>query len=145
MIGFGENVETTGESVQNKMKAVNLYGSASATSALSVIPMTDDVKSFAEQGGNARVQLVYCPVKELEYNTSVTTGQTYSLVVDIKSSVQTAMDNYSSYSAKLDDFFATEDYKNKYGEGLDKFVLQVNLPDLSDGSALTVTSEWSVK
>ncbi len=146
VIGFGENGETTSESVQNKMKAVNLYESTSATSALSVIPMTDDVKSFAEQGGNKRVQLVYCPVKELEYNTSFTTGQTYSLVVDIKSSVQTAMgDNYGSYSDKLDAFFATEDCKNKYGEGLDKFVLQVNLPDLSDGSALTVTSEWSVK
>ncbi len=146
IIGFGENAATATGSEMNKMKEVQLYGSTSATNPVTVISMPDNVQSFADQGGNKRVQLVYCPIKTLEYNTGVTTGKTYDLkLVNIKSDIETAMTNYSTYSQYLDNFFKTDDCKKKYGESLEKFVLQITLPDLSQSGALTVTPEWSVK
>ncbi len=149
IIGFGENADAATGSELNKMAAVRLYGSITATSPVMEIPITNDVQSFATQGGNERVQLEYCPIKTLTYNTAYTTGKTHDLTVDIKSSIKSAMSasgsDYDTYSDNLDAFFATEDCKDKYGESLEKFVLQITLPDLSNASALRVTSEWSVK
>lgn len=144
LIGFGENADATAGSELNKMTEIRLYESVSATSPVSVISIPTDKQSFAGQGGNKRVQLVYCPIKSLEYNQSFTTGKTYSLAVDIKSAVESAMDNYSTCSDKLDEFFS-DDAGSKYGTGLNKFILQITLPDLSNSSALTVTPEWSEK
>lgn len=144
LIGFGENAGATAGSELNKMTEIRLYESVSATSPVSVISIPTDKQSFAGQGGNSRVQLVYCPIKSLEYNQSVTTGKTYSLEVDIKSAVESAMDIYSTCSDKLDEFFS-DDAGSKYGTGLEKFILQITLPDLSNNSALTVTPEWSEK
>ncbi len=146
LIGFGENADATTGSELNKMTAVQLYASTAATSPVTEIPMTTDVQSFATQGGNKRVQLVYCPIKTLEYNSTYTTGKTYKLEpVNIKNGIVDGMGSYSVHSSYLDEFFATEECKNKYGESLEKFVLQITLPDLSNESALTVTPEWSVK
>ncbi len=146
LIGFGENAGTADGNELNKMTALRLYTSVSATSSVTEIPMTDNVQSFADQGGNERVQLVYCPIKTLEYNTSFTTGLTYNLEpVNIKNGIKKGMGNYALHSSILDDFFKTEDCKNKYGESLEKFILQITLPDLSQEGALTVTPEWSVK
>ncbi len=144
LIGFGENADATAGSELNKMTEIRLYESASATSTVSVIALPTDKQSFVGQGGNERVQLVYCPIKTLAYNQSFTIGQTYSLVVDIKSAVESAMDSYASYSGKLDEFFGDES-GSKYGTGLDKFILQLTLPDLSNNAALTVAPEWSEK
>ncbi len=146
LIGFGENADATSGSELNKMTAVRLYESATATTPVTEIPMTTDVQSFATQGGNKRVQLVYCPIKTLTYNSTYTTGKTYKLEpVNIKTGIEAGMGSYSAHSSYLDEFFTTEDCKNKYGESLEKFVLQITLPDLSNESALTVTPEWSVK
>ncbi len=144
LIGFGENAGTEAGSELNKMTELRLYESTTATSPVTTIPLSAAVQSFAGQGGNERVQLVYCPIKTLAYNSGFTTGKTYSLTVDMKSAVSSAMDNYNSYSDKLDAFFADE-AGSKYGTGLDKFILQITLPDLSQSAALTVTPEWSVK
>ena len=148
LIGFGENADATAGSELNKMTAVQLYESATATTPVTVISLTDNVQSFAAQGGNERVQLVYCPIKTLTYNSTYTTGKTYDLVVDIKNSIVTAMSasgsDYDSLSDKLGSFLADDDGK-KYGESLEKFVLRITLPDLSQSAALTVTPEWSVK
>ena len=144
LIGFGENAGTATGSELNKMTELRLYESTTATSPVTTIPLSAAVQSFAEQGGNERVQLVYCPIKTLAYNTGFTTGKTYSLTVDMKSAVSSAMDGYSSYASNLDAFFA-DDAGSKYGTGLDKFILQITLPDLSQSGALTVTPEWSVK
>ncbi len=146
LIGFGENADATTGSELNKMTAVQLYESTAATSPVTEIPMTDNVQSFATQGGNERVQLVYCPIKTLTYNSTYTTGKTYKLEpVNIKTGIENGMGSYSAHSSYLDEFFTTEGCKNKYGESLEKFVLQITLPDLSNASALTVTPEWSVK
>ncbi len=146
LIGFGENADATSGSELNKMTAVQLYESTAATSPVTEIPMTTGVQSFATQGGNKRVQLVYCPIKTLTYNSTYTTGKTYDLVINIKSSIVSAMgeSNYNAHSDKLSEFLADEKGQ-KYGESLEQFVLQITLPDLSNGSALTVTPEWSVK
>ncbi len=144
LIGFGENTGTEAGSELNKMTELRLYESTTATSPVTTIPLSAAVQSFAGQGGNERVQLVYCPIKTLAYNTGFTTGKTYSLTVDMKSAVSSAMGDYNSYSDKLDAFFADEG-GSKYGTGLDKFILQITLPDLSQSEALTVTPEWSVK
>ena len=148
LIGFGENAETTTGNELNKMTAVQLYESATATTSVATISMTDNVQSFAEQGGNERMQLVYCPIKTLTYNSTYTTGKTYDLVVDIKSSILSAMNasgsDYETQSEKLGNFLA-DDAGKKYGESLEKFVLRITLPDLSQPEALMVTSEWSVK
>ena len=148
LIGFGENADATTGSELNKMTAVQLYESASATTPVTTISLTDNVQSFAEQGGNERMQLVYCPIKTLTYNSTYTTGKTYDLVVDIKSSIVSAMSasgsDYETQSEKLGNFLA-DDAGKKYGESLEKFVLRITLPDLSQSAALTVTSEWSVK
>lgn len=148
LIGFGENAETETGSELNKMTAVQLYESATATTPVTIISLSAAVQSFAAQGGNERVQLVYCPIKILTYNSTYTTGKTYDLVVDIKNSIVTAMSasgsDYDSLSDKLGSFLADDDGK-KYGENLEKFVLRITLPDLSQSAALTVTPEWSVK
>ncbi len=148
LIGFGENADATAGSELNKMTAVQLYESATATTPVTTISLTDNVQSFAAQGGNERVQLVYCPIKTLTYNSTYTTGKTYDLVVDIKSSIVSAMSasgsDYETLSDKLSNFLADDDGK-KYGESLEKFILQITLPDLSQSAALTVTPEWSVK
>ncbi len=146
LIGFGENAETASGSELNRMKELRLYESAAATDAVAVIPMTDDVQSFAEQGGNERVQLVYRPIKSIAYNPAFTAGRTYDLEpVNIKTGIEDGMVSYSLHSYAIDNFFDTEDCRNKYGESLEKFILRITLPDLSDESALTVTSQWSVK
>ncbi len=146
LIGFGENADATTGSELNKMTAVQLYESTTAETPVTTISMTDNVQSFATQGGNERVQLVYCPIKTLTYNSDYTTGKTYDLVVNIKSSIVSAMgeSDYNAHSDKLSEFLADEKGQ-KYGESLEKFVLQITLPDLSNASALTVTPEWSVK
>ncbi len=145
LIGFGENAETASGSELNKMTAVQLYESTTATSPVTEIPMTTDVQSFAAQGGNKRVQLVYCPIKTLTYNTDFTTGKTYNLPpVNLKALLTSSLVSSSVYMGRLQEFFDSEGGK-KYGESLEKFVLQITLPDLSNGSALTVTPEWSVK
>ncbi len=146
LIGFGENAETTTGSELNKMTAVQLYETATATTPVTTISMTGNVQSFAAQGGNERVQLVYCPIKTLTYNSTYTTGKTYKLEpVSILNGIKDGMGSYSLHSYSLDGFFETEDCKNKYGESLEKFILQISLPDLSQSAALTVTSKWSVK
>ncbi len=144
LIGFGENTGTATGSELNKMTELRLYASTSDTDPVTTIPMTTDVQSFAEQGGNERVQLVYCPIKTLAYNSTVTTGLTYTLEIDIKNSITSAMDDYNKYSDNLAAFFA-DDSGKKYGTSLEKFILQITLPDLSQEGALTVTPEWSVK
>ncbi len=145
LIGFGENSGTAAGSELNKMTELRLYESTDAASPVTVIPLSTDVQSFADQGGNERVQLVYCPIKTLAYNTGVTTGLTYSLTVDIKSAVTSAMDDdYNTCSDKLDAFFA-DDAGKKYGTGLDDFIIRITLPDLSQSGALTVEPEWSEK
>ncbi len=146
LIGFGENAETVTGSELNKMTELRLYETTTATDPVTTIPLLAAVQSFAAQGGNKRVQLAYCPIKTLTYNSAYTTGKTYDLVVDIKSSIVSAMSgsDYDSQSDKLSSFLADEDGK-KYGESLEKFVLRITLPDLSQSEALMVTSEWSVK
>ncbi len=146
LIGFGENAATASGSELNRMTAVQLYESAAATTPAASISLTDNVQSFAEQGGNERVQLLYCPIKSMEYNSDFTTGQTYSLEpVNIKAGIEEGMGSYSLHSYAIDNFFDTEDCRNKYGTSFEEFVLRITLPDLSNASALTVTSQWSVK
>lgn len=145
LIGFGENADAAAGSELNKMTAVQLYESATATSPVATISMTDNVQSFAAQGGNERVQLEYCPIKTLKYNTDFTTGLTYSLPpVNLEELLPGSLTTSSVYMGRLQDFFDSED-GGKYGTGLDNFILRITLPDLSDASALTVTPEWSVK
>ncbi len=145
LIGFGENAETASGSELNKMTAVQLYESATATTPVTTISMTDNVQSFVEQGGNERVQLVYCPIQTLTYNTDFTTGKTYNLPpVNLKALLTSSLVSSSVYMGRLQEFFDSEGGK-KYGESLEKFVLQITLPDLSNESALTVTPAWSVK
>ncbi len=147
LIGFGENAETAGGSELNKMTELRLYESVSDASPVTVIPMTSNVQSFAEQGGNERVQLLYCPIKSIEYNSGFTTeGRTYGLEpVNIKTGIEAGMGSYDMHSYAIDNFFDTDDCKDKYGESLEKFILQITLPKLSQSEALAVTSQWSVK
>ncbi len=145
LIGFGENASTAAGSELNRMTQLRLYESAAATDPVAVIPMTSDVQSFAAQGGNERVQLLYCPIRALTYNSTCTTGRTYTLEVDIMNGIVSAMGgSYASHSDKLASFFA-DDSGSKFGTALDAFKLQITLPDLSGASALTVTSQWSVQ
>ncbi len=145
LIGFGENAGTATGSELNTMTELRLYKSASATDPVTKIPMTDNVQSFAEQGGNERVQLVYCPIKTLEYNTSFTTGLTYNLPpVNLKNMLSSSLVASDTYMQRLQEFFDSED-GNKYGKSIEEFILQITLPDLSQADALTVTPEWSVK
>lgn len=148
LIGFGENAETTSGGELNRMTELRLYESESDASPVAVIPMTGDVQSFAAQGGNERVQLLYRPIQTLAYNAAYTTGKTYDLEVDIQSSIESAMSaegsDYGSHSDKLSSFLA-DDKGQKYGNSLKEFVLRITLPDLSNASALTVNSKWSVQ
>ena len=145
LIGFGENADATAGSGLNKMTEVRLYESASATSPVSVISLPTDKQSFVDQSGNKRVQLVYCPIKTLEYNSDFSTGLTYSLPpVNLKGLLPASLFASDVYTKRLQNFFDSEDGK-KYGESIEKFILQITLPDLSNNSALTVTPEWSEK
>ncbi len=145
LIGFGENAGTAAGSELNKMTELRLYESTDAASPVTVIPLSTDVQSFADQGGNERVQLVYCPIKTLAYNTGVTTGLTYSLPpVNLKALLPSSLFVSDLYMERLQSFFDSEDGQ-KYGESIEKFIIQITLPDLSQSGALTVTSEWSEK
>lgn len=143
MIGFGGNSDATDGKGQNKMKEIQLYGKDNAV--IATLPLTQKVQSFAGQGSNVRVQLAYCPIKEMAYNTNCKTGQSYSLKpVALETSISTGMGSYNQHKAWLQDFLDTQEGQ-KFGENMNAFVLQIALPDLSQEEALTITPEWTVR
>lgn len=145
LIEFGENPDTTNENVQNKMKEVRLYETADTETPVSIIPLPEDMQSFAGQGGNERIQLKYQPIKTLTYNKEVTSGTTCRLApINLKGSISAGMGSFDLHKDWLQEFFSSEKGR-KYGESIEKFVLEITLPDLSRPEALTVEPEWTLK
>lgn len=145
LIGFGENPDAVTEGGKNRMREVQLYQSTDAASPLSVLPLPADMQSFAEQGGNERVQLKYRPIKTLVYNKSFTTGPTYCLSpVNLKSILPSSLFISDVYKRRLQEFFDDEKGR-KYGTSIENFILEITLPDLSRPEALTVEPEWTLR
>ena len=145
LIGFGENPKTTDGIEINRMKEVLLYNTDNATLPLDTLPLPANLQSFAEQGGNQRVQLEYCPIKELTYNTSHTTGITYQLPpVNLKALLPASLFVSELYMNRLQEFFNDEKGK-KYGKDIEHFIFEITLPDLSAKEALTIKPEWRKK
>lgn len=145
LISFGENPDAVTEGGVNRMREVQLYQSSDAASPLSVLPLPTDMQSFAEQGGNERVQLKYRPIKTLAYNASFTTGPTYQPEpVNLKSILPSSVFLSSVYIGELQKFFSSEKGR-KYGTSMENFIIEITLPDLSRPEALTVEPEWILR
>lgn len=145
LIGFGENPDAVTEGGVNRMREVQLYQSSDAASPLTVLPLPADMQSFAEQGGNERVQLRYRPIKTLAYNKSFTTGQTYRLSpVNLKSILPSSLFISDVYKRRLQEFFDDEKGR-KYGTSMENFIIEITLPDLSRPEALMVEPEWTLR
>lgn len=145
VIGFGENPDATADNVQNIMKEIHLFSAADDVTPVSVIPVADDFKSFAWQGGNERVQLAYVPIGKLEYNNSVTDGKTWRLEpVNLREALSESLFLSNEFVQILQNFFKSEK-GTQYGEGIDKFILEITLPDLSQDGAIVAEPEWRLR
>lgn len=146
LVGFGENDGTSPEKVLlNRFKEVRLYGGGGESNQISVLPVAEEFQIFADCGANDRVQLEYIPIGTLSYNKSVTDGLTYRLSpVNLREQLPNSLFISPEFVQILQDFFKTEKGK-KYGEGYDKFILEISLPDLSRDASIIAQPEWRLK